>query len=143
MFALASNDGVLVFVSGEKRLRIAFASEAIARVTLTEEKNSNNGRAMLRAVALDFPRDSATHNPKDEFLFDPALLVCPVTKPMYYEKNSQPIAAAKKIAQFICQPVAIGMTFGRMKFTRAVKPLSPPRRWTRCRYSSAPVPFCR
>ena len=50
----------------------------------------------VRAVALDFPNDSATHNLTDEFLFGPALLVCPVTTPMYFEKNSQPIVAAKK-----------------------------------------------
>ena len=52
--------------------------------------------ARLRAVALDFPTDVKTHNLTDEFLFGPALLVCSVTTPMYYEKNSQPIADAKK-----------------------------------------------
>jgi len=51
---------------------------------------------MLRAVALDFPADANTHNLTDEFLFGPALLTCPVTLPMYYEKNSQPIADAPK-----------------------------------------------
>lgn len=56
----------------------------------------SNGRAMLRAVALDFPTDTATHDLTDEFLFGPALLVCPVTTPMYYEKNSQPINDAPK-----------------------------------------------
>jgi alpha-D-xyloside xylohydrolase len=55
-----------------------------------------NGRAMLRAVALDFPSDLATHNLTDQFLFGPALLVCPVTAPMYYGKNSLPIAGASK-----------------------------------------------
>lgn len=54
------------------------------------------GTPMLRAVALDFPDDVATHDLTDEFLFGPALLVCPVTTPMYYEKNSQPITAAVK-----------------------------------------------
>jgi alpha-D-xyloside xylohydrolase len=58
-----------------------------------------NGRALLRAVALDFPDDTTTHNLTDEFLFGPALLVCPVTAPMYYGKNSQPIAGVKKSRQ--------------------------------------------
>ncbi|HEU6447219.1 MAG TPA: TIM-barrel domain-containing protein, partial [Verrucomicrobiae bacterium] len=55
-----------------------------------------NGTPMLRAVALDFPNDPDTHHLTDEFLFGPALLVCPVTKPMYYEKNSRPIAEASR-----------------------------------------------
>jgi alpha-D-xyloside xylohydrolase len=45
---------------------------------------------------LDFPADVKTHDLTDEFLFGPALLVCPVTSPMYYEKNSKPVADAKK-----------------------------------------------
>jgi alpha-D-xyloside xylohydrolase len=74
------------------RLRYAllpYIYSLAAQVTL-------NGRAMLRAVALDFPDDNATHNLTDEFLFGPALLVCPVTTPMYFGKNSQPIADAPR-----------------------------------------------
>ena len=36
MFTLESNDGAAVFVSGEHRLRIAFITESIARITWTE-----------------------------------------------------------------------------------------------------------
>jgi alpha-D-xyloside xylohydrolase len=54
------------------------------------------GTPMLRAVALDFPADVKTHDLTDEFIFGPALLVCPVTTPMYYEKNSRPITDAPK-----------------------------------------------
>ncbi len=57
------------------------------------------GTPMLRAVALDFPHDAATHDLTDEFLFGPALLVCPVTTPMYFGKNSQPVASAKKFRE--------------------------------------------
>lgn len=59
-------------------------------------KVTQHGTPMLRAVALDFPADIKTHGLTDEFLFGPAFLVAPVTSPMYYEKNSQPIADAKK-----------------------------------------------
>lgn len=52
--------------------------------------------SMMRAVALDFPHDRATHDITDQYLFGPALLVCPVTEPMYYGRNSQPIANAVK-----------------------------------------------
>jgi alpha-D-xyloside xylohydrolase len=68
---------------------IPYIYSLAAQVTL-------DGRAMLRAVTLDFPEDAATHDLTDEFLFGPALLVCPVTEPMYYGKNSQPIANAAR-----------------------------------------------
>jgi alpha-D-xyloside xylohydrolase len=51
---------------------------------------------LMRAVALEFPGDLATHNILDQYLFGPALLVCPVTEPMYYERGSQPIADVPK-----------------------------------------------
>lgn len=57
---------------------------------------TKNGRTMLRAVALDFPEDLRTHPVNDQFLFGASLLVCPVTSPMYFEKNSQPIPQAQK-----------------------------------------------
>src|SRR6185312_6476493 len=46
---------------------------------------------MLRAVALDFPDDRNTHSITDQYLFGPALLVCPVVEAMYYGIGSQPI----------------------------------------------------
>jgi len=52
--------------------------------------------SLMRPVALDFPQDVATHNLTDQFLFGPALLVCPVTTPMYYGPNSTPINDAAK-----------------------------------------------
>ena len=57
---------------------------------------TREGRMMLRAVALDFPDDSATHNLDDQFLFGPSLLVCPVTQPMFYGPGSQPLVGVEK-----------------------------------------------
>ncbi len=51
---------------------------------------------IIRAVALDFPCDLGTHGLTDQYLFGPGLMVCPVTKPMYYDRNSEPIAEAEK-----------------------------------------------
>jgi alpha-D-xyloside xylohydrolase len=51
---------------------------------------------LMRAVALEFPDDLATHNILDQYVFGSALLVCPVTEPMYYQNNSQPIVDAAK-----------------------------------------------
>jgi alpha-D-xyloside xylohydrolase len=63
---------------------IPYIYSLAAQVTL-------NSHSLMRALALDFPEDHATHNITDQYLFGPALLVCPVTQPMYYISNSQPI----------------------------------------------------
>lgn len=63
---------------------IPYIYSLAAQVTTT-------GKPMLRAPALEFPGDIATYDLNDEFLFGNALLVCPVTTPMYYEKGSRPL----------------------------------------------------
>jgi alpha-D-xyloside xylohydrolase len=52
---------------------------------------SLRGSSMMKAVALVFPDDLTTHNLTDQFFFGPALMVCPVTKPMYYQRDSVPV----------------------------------------------------
>lgn len=42
----------------------------------------------MRLLAFDFPDDPAVHDLKDQFMFGPAFLVCPVTTPMYYGPGS-------------------------------------------------------
>jgi alpha-D-xyloside xylohydrolase len=55
-----------------------------------------NSFTIMRAVALDYPNDVNTFNLTDQYLFGSALMVCPVTNPMYYTRNSQPIPDAPK-----------------------------------------------
>lgn len=43
---------------------------------------------MMRPLMFDFGQDSRVFDVWDQFLFGPSLMVCPVTNPMYYEKNS-------------------------------------------------------
>jgi alpha-D-xyloside xylohydrolase len=64
---------------------IPYIYSLAAQVTL-------NSYTLMRAVALDFPRDAATFDLADQFLFGSALMVCPVTRPMYYSRGSEPIA---------------------------------------------------
>jgi alpha-D-xyloside xylohydrolase len=52
-------------------------------------KVSRAGVMMMRALALEFPHDTATHYIDDEYLFGPSLLVCPVTSPKYYGVGSR------------------------------------------------------
>ncbi|HWT27697.1 MAG TPA: TIM-barrel domain-containing protein [Mobilitalea sp.] len=50
---------------------------------------------LLRMLAFDFANDSKARMKDDQFMFGDCMLVCPVTVPMYYDKNSRPIEAAK------------------------------------------------
>ncbi len=46
---------------------------------------------MLRALPFDFRDDAQTHECDDQYMFGPAFLVSPVTKPMYYSSGSVPV----------------------------------------------------
>lgn len=51
---------------------------------------------MLRMLAFDFAEDAKARVIEDQFLFGGSLMVCPVTAPMYYEKDSVPIEGSTK-----------------------------------------------
>lgn len=48
---------------------------------------------MLRSLLFDFAEDPRAAELGDEFLFGDSLLICPVTKPMYYDRNSRVLDA--------------------------------------------------
>lgn len=47
------------------------------------------GGSMMRALALEFPQDCETHKVDNQFLLGKAVMVCPVTQPMLYERESR------------------------------------------------------
>lgn len=51
---------------------------------------------ILRMLAFDFAEDIRARGIKYQFLFGDSLMVCPVTAPMYYEKDSRPIEGSAK-----------------------------------------------
>lgn len=51
---------------------------------------------MLRLLAFDFAEDERALGIVDQYLFGDNLMVCPVTSPMYYGKNSEPIKNEKR-----------------------------------------------
>jgi alpha-D-xyloside xylohydrolase len=57
---------------------------------------TKNSYTMLRALVFDFPYDVNTYNIKDQFMFGTSLMICPVTEPMYYDKNNQKIEDVPK-----------------------------------------------
>ncbi|MCL2372867.1 MAG: DUF5110 domain-containing protein [Defluviitaleaceae bacterium] len=50
---------------------------------------------IIRFLAFDFPEDSQAAKIGDQYMFGNAIMVCPVTTPMYYEAGSKPIESAK------------------------------------------------
>ncbi|MBX3062672.1 MAG: DUF5110 domain-containing protein [Anaerolineae bacterium] len=51
---------------------------------------------MLRALPFDFRCDPAVYNVCDQYMFGPALLVNPVTEPLYYAPQSTPLKDISK-----------------------------------------------
>lgn len=51
---------------------------------------------MLRMLAFDFAQDERARVIDDQFLFGESILVCPVTSPMYYEKDSVELSDVPK-----------------------------------------------
>ena len=50
---------------------------------------------MMRALPFDFRRDPETYDIGDQFMFGPALLVNPITQPMYYAAESKQLNGCK------------------------------------------------
>ncbi|MFB6151461.1 MAG: TIM-barrel domain-containing protein [Haloarculaceae archaeon] len=59
-------------------------------------RETHRDYTMYRHLAFDFRADERVHDVADQFTFGPALMVCPVTDPMYYGPGSEPIEGAAK-----------------------------------------------
>jgi alpha-D-xyloside xylohydrolase len=57
---------------------------------------TQNDYTMLRALPFDFRSDPVTYDISDQYMFGPALLVNPVTRPMLYDVGSLPLAGDGK-----------------------------------------------
>jgi alpha-D-xyloside xylohydrolase len=51
---------------------------------------------MLRSLVFDFRHDPQVYDIADQFMLGPALMVCPVTWPMYYDERSDPLENVPK-----------------------------------------------
>jgi alpha-D-xyloside xylohydrolase len=52
---------------------------------------------MMRGLLFDFPFDAKALDVDDQFMFGDSLLVCPVTKPMYFDKCGAPDAKKERV----------------------------------------------
>jgi alpha-D-xyloside xylohydrolase len=54
-------------------------------------RETQHNYTMLRALAFDFRDDPQVYNIADQFMLGPALMICPVTEPMYYGPHGEAI----------------------------------------------------
>jgi len=50
-------------------------------------KVTSDGYTIMRGLPMDFSEDKTVMNIDNQFMFGPALLICPVTKQMYYGED--------------------------------------------------------
>lgn len=81
-------DALLAFIRLRYRL-LPYIYSCAAAVTLRNQ-------TMLRSLLFDFAADQRCRGISDCFMLGKALLVCPVTKPMYYGPNSTPLENVPK-----------------------------------------------
>lgn len=62
--------------------------------SLAAEVHFEDG-TMLRSLLFDFPEDKNVIGISQEFMFGKSLLICPVTKPMYYESDNKALDREK------------------------------------------------
>ncbi len=57
---------------------------------------SHKNYTMMRSLCFDFEQDQNVLNITDQYMFGPAIMVCPVAFPMYYEKENLKIEGIAK-----------------------------------------------
>jgi len=60
-------------------------------------KVTNDNYTIMRSLAFDFRNDKNVYNIPDQYMFGPAFLVNPVTKPMYTPGNADAIAKTRQV----------------------------------------------
>ena len=106
-------------------------------------KVTQESYTMSRLLAFDFADDARVHDIKDEFMFGPAFLVCPVTRPMYYDKGSVALQGVERLGPYICRKVRTGWISGAGRSTGAAGMSRRMRQSTRFPCSCARVPLFR
>ncbi|MGB8648501.1 MAG: glycoside hydrolase family 31 protein [Anaerolineae bacterium] len=88
------NPGEPVFDALVKYLRLRY--RLIPYLYSLASQVTHQDYTMLRALPFDFRHDPNIYDIDDQYMFGPAFLVCPVTRPMYYTANSTLLEGVKK-----------------------------------------------
>jgi len=86
--------GELVYDTLVKYLRLRY--RLMSYIYSLAGQVTHQDYTMLRVLPFDFRHDPDTYDVDDEYMFGPAFLVCPVTKPMYFAANSTPLEKVEK-----------------------------------------------
>lgn len=54
-------------------------------------------KSIIRFLSFEFPQDKNVWDIKDQYMFGDSIMVCPVTTPMYYEKDNNKLENIEKI----------------------------------------------
>lgn len=60
---------------------------------------TSNGYTIMRALPFDFRYDEKTYDIGDQYMFGPAFLVNPITRPMYYQSESRKLEGIEKVRE--------------------------------------------
>lgn len=74
------------------RLRYRLLPYIYSAAGMVTQKHST----MMRLLSFDFIGDPDVYDIGDQYMFGSSIMVCPVTKPMYYGKNSVPLEGTDK-----------------------------------------------
>lgn len=75
---------------------IRFRYQLIPYIYSVASAIADTGLALLRPVAMGYPHDPQCFDIEDQYFFGPSVMVCPVTKPMYFERGSKEIHGSPK-----------------------------------------------
>ena len=63
---------------------------------------------MFRSLMFDFAQDENVKELKEEFMYGPSYLVCPVTRPMEYGPESAPLQESREMEIYFFQKEQTG-----------------------------------
>ncbi len=88
------NPGEPMYDTLEKFLRLRY--RMMPYIYSLAGRVTHEDYTIIRALPFDFRNDPAAYDVADQYMFGPALLVNPVTTPMYYTAGSTPVEGAAK-----------------------------------------------
>lgn len=62
------------------------------------------GEMPIRPLALEFPNDEGSHLHTNEYMYGHELLICPITKPIYYDNDGKELKECDRTAEIYLPP---------------------------------------
>ena len=88
------NPGELMYEALVKALRLRY--QLLPYIYSLAGLTTHQDYTMVRSLPFDFMADPTTYDIADQYMFGPAFLVSPVTKPMYFGSGSTPLNSVSR-----------------------------------------------